>query len=48
VLFEEDVFRGYAGKVLSVLTRESTRLVVPVTPDDVVKVLQRRIFKEIT
>ncbi|MEM3661088.1 MAG: DUF499 domain-containing protein [Thermoproteota archaeon] len=46
-LLEEEVFKGYAGKVLSVLSRESTRTVIPVTPDDVVKVLQKRIFKRI-
>ncbi|MEM2830882.1 MAG: DUF499 domain-containing protein, partial [Candidatus Jordarchaeales archaeon] len=46
-LLEEEVFKGYAGKVLSVLSRESTRTVIPVTPDDVVKVLQKRIFKKI-
>jgi predicted AAA+ superfamily ATPase len=47
-LFEEDIFKGYASKILNVLSRESTRIVVPVTPDDVIKVLQRRIFKEIS
>jgi predicted AAA+ superfamily ATPase len=46
-LFEEDVFEGYASKILGVLSRESTRIIVPVSPDDVVKVLQRRIFKKI-
>ncbi len=48
LLFEEEVFRGYASKVLAVLSRESTRTVVPVSPDDVVKVLQKRIFKKIS
>lgn len=47
-LIEEDMFRGYAGSVLKVLSRESSRLITPVTPDDVVKVLQKRIFKEIS
>jgi len=47
MLLEEEVFRGYAGKVLGVLSRESTRIVVPVSPDDVIRVLQRRIFKKI-
>ncbi|MCX8185269.1 MAG: DUF499 domain-containing protein [Sulfolobales archaeon] len=46
-LFEEETFEGYAGKVLRSLSRESTRIVVPVSPDDVAKVLQRRIFKKI-
>lgn len=46
-LVEEEVFKGYAEKVLRALTRESTRIVVPVAPDDVVKVLQKRIFREI-
>jgi predicted AAA+ superfamily ATPase len=44
---EEDVFRGVAGYVLNHLRRESTKIVVPVAPDDVVKVLQKRIFKKI-
>ena len=48
ILAEEEVFSGYAGKVLSVLTRESTRIITPVSPDDVVKVLQRRIFKKLS
>ncbi|MEM2112088.1 MAG: DUF499 domain-containing protein, partial [Candidatus Bathyarchaeia archaeon] len=48
LLMEEEVFRGYAGKVLSVLSRESTRIIVPVAADDVVLVLQKRIFKKIT
>jgi len=47
IFLEEEVFRGYSSKVLSVLTRESTRTVIPVSPDDVVKVLQKRIFKRI-
>jgi len=46
-LIEEDVFKGYAGKILDELSRESTRIIAPVSPDDVVKVLQRRIFKKI-
>jgi len=46
-LFEEGVFKGYASDILNVLSRETTRIVVPVSPDDVVKVLQRRIFKRI-
>ena len=47
LLFEEDIFTGYASKILSVLNRESTRLITPVAPDDVIKVLQRRIFKRV-
>jgi len=47
VLLEEEVFTGYAGKIVTVLSRESTRIKVPVSPDDVVKVLQKRIFKKI-
>ena len=39
-LFEEDLFKGYAGKVLRNLSRESTKIVTPVTPDDMAKVLQ--------
>jgi len=48
LLMEEEVFKGYASKVLSVLSRESTRIIVPVAPGDVVNVLQKRIFKRIT
>lgn len=47
ILLEEEMFKGYAEKILKSLTRETSRIVVPVTPDDVVKVLQRRIFREI-
>lgn len=47
ILFEEDVFTGYASKVLRNLSRESTKIVTPVSPDDIAKVLQRRIFKKI-
>ena len=46
-LLEEDVFMGYAGKVLRNLSRESTKTVIPISPDDVAKVLQKRIFKKI-
>ena len=46
-LLEEDIFVGYAGKVLRNLSRESTKIIVPVSPDDVAKVLQKRIFKKI-
>ncbi|MEM2787819.1 MAG: DUF499 domain-containing protein [Archaeoglobaceae archaeon] len=46
-LLEEDIFAGYAGKVLRNLSRESTKIIVPVSPDDVAKVLQKRIFKRI-
>jgi len=46
-LLEEDIFAGYASKVLRNLSRESTKTVVPVSPDDVAKVLQKRIFKKI-
>jgi predicted AAA+ superfamily ATPase len=46
-LLEEDIFAGYAGKVLRNLSRESTKIVTPVSPDDVAKVLQKRIFKKI-
>ena len=47
-LVEQDVFKGYASKVLQPLHRESTRIIVPVSPDDVVKVLQKRIFRKIS
>jgi len=46
-LLEEDIFVGYASKVLRNLSRESTRIFTPVSPDDVAKVLQKRIFKKI-
>jgi len=46
-LFEEKVFEDYARMVLTVLTRESTRIITPVSPEDVVKVLRRRLFKRI-
>jgi len=47
ILLEEEVFKGYASKVLSVLSRETTKTTIPVSPDDVVNVLQRRIFKNV-
>jgi len=47
LLFEEDIFTGYASRILRVLSRESTRFITPVAPDDVIKVLQRRIFKKV-
>ena len=46
-LLEEDIFKGYASKVLRNLSRASTRIFTPVSPDDVAKVLQKRIFKKI-
>ncbi len=46
-LVEEEIFKGYASKVLRNLTRESTKTVAPVSPDDVAKVLQKRLFKKI-
>ncbi|MCS7097590.1 MAG: ATP-binding protein [Candidatus Methanomethyliaceae archaeon] len=46
-LLEEEIFAGYASKVLRNLSRESTKIITPVSPDDVAKVLQRRIFKKI-
>ncbi|MEM4676732.1 MAG: DUF499 domain-containing protein [Candidatus Korarchaeota archaeon] len=46
-LLEEDIFAGYASKVLRSLSRESTKIVIPVSSDDLAKVLQKRIFKRI-
>ncbi|MGC9115820.1 MAG: DUF499 domain-containing protein [Fervidicoccaceae archaeon] len=46
-LLEEEMFAGYAGKVLRNLSRESTKTIMPVSPDDVAKVLQKRIFKKV-
>jgi predicted AAA+ superfamily ATPase len=47
VLFEEEVFKDYAKAVLTVLSRESTKIIPPVSPEDVVMVLKRRLFKKI-
>ncbi|MEM3871894.1 MAG: DUF499 domain-containing protein [Nitrososphaeria archaeon] len=44
---EEEMFKGCAGRIFTALRRETSRIVVPVSPDDVVKVLQRRIFKNV-
>jgi len=46
-LLEEEVFKDYARAVLTVLSRESTKIVPPVSPEDVVMVLKRRLFKKI-
>jgi predicted AAA+ superfamily ATPase len=46
-LVEEEIFKGYASMALRNLTRESTKIKTPVSPDDVAKVLQKRIFKKI-
>lgn len=46
-LLGEKIFGDYVSKVLRNLSRESTKIVVPVSPDDVAKVLQKRIFKKI-
>jgi len=47
ILHEEDTFKGVASKVITNLRRESTRIIVPVSPRDVVSVLKKRIFKRI-
>jgi len=47
VLHEESMFQGVAGRVFRNLQRESTRIIVPVVPRDVVSVLKKRIFKKI-
>ena len=47
VLHEESMFRGVAGRVFRNLQRESTRIIVPVAPRDVVSVLKKRIFRKI-
>lgn len=47
-LVEEDIFRGYAQRVLSVLNRESARSINPLAPEDLANVLKRRIFKKIS
>jgi predicted AAA+ superfamily ATPase len=46
-IIEEEVFREYARMVLTVLSRESTSIITPVSPEDVVEVLKRRLFKKI-
>jgi predicted AAA+ superfamily ATPase len=48
LLREEEIFEGYARQILNILTRESTRLIIPVAPEDVIKVLQKRIFKKVS
>jgi len=45
-LFEEEVFKDYARAVLTVLSRESTKIIPPVSPEDVVMVLKHRLFKK--
>jgi len=47
VLHEESMFKGVVGRVFRNLQRESTRIIVPVAPRDVVSVLKKRIFKKI-
>jgi len=47
-ILEEDIFEGYARAVLKNLSRESTKIITPVLPDDIARVLQRRIFKKIS
>jgi len=46
-LLEEEMFANYASSILKSLTRESTKIITPVSPDDVSKVLKKRIFKNI-
>ena len=46
-LFGERVFEEEARKVFRALSRESTRIVTPVAPRDVVAVLKKRLFKRI-
>ncbi|MGC9068909.1 MAG: DUF499 domain-containing protein [Thermoprotei archaeon] len=46
-LIPEKVFEDVAHNVLKSLRRESTKIVVPVAPDDVAEVLKKRIFKKI-
>jgi len=46
-LIEEEVFKDYARAVLKVLSRQSTKIIPPVSPEDVVMVLKRRLFKKV-
>ncbi len=43
----EDLYRDVAEKILRQIRRESTRIIVPVSPEDIVMVLRRRIFSDI-
>ncbi len=47
-IIEESIYTGLAQKLYNELHRETTRNIVPVTPTDVVQILKRRIFQEIT
>jgi predicted AAA+ superfamily ATPase len=43
----EELYRDVAEKILRHLHRESTRIIVPVSPEDMVMVLKKRIFADI-
>ncbi|MEM0050225.1 MAG: DUF499 domain-containing protein [Candidatus Methanomethylicia archaeon] len=46
-LIEEEIYAGLAKKLYDELHRETTKVITPVTPTDVVQILKRRIFQEI-
>ncbi|MEM4488724.1 MAG: DUF499 domain-containing protein [Desulfurococcaceae archaeon] len=46
-IIEEETYAGLAKKLYDELHRETTRVITPVTPTDVVQILKRRIFQEI-
>ena len=45
---EEGIFKDIPVRILRALSRESTRNIVPVSPDDVVKVLNKNIFETVS
>ncbi|MEO0242701.1 MAG: DUF499 domain-containing protein [candidate division WOR-3 bacterium] len=46
-IIEEETYAGLAKRLYDELHRETTRVITPVTPTDVVQILKRRIFQEI-
>ncbi|MEM3943961.1 MAG: DUF499 domain-containing protein [Thermofilaceae archaeon] len=46
-IVEEEIYAGLAARLYNELHRETTRVVTPVTPTDVVQILKKRIFQEI-
>ena len=46
-IIEEETYAGLAKRLYDDLHRETTRVITPVTPTDVVQILKRRIFQEI-
>lgn len=46
-IIEEETYAGLAKRLYDELHRETTRVIMPVTPTDVVQILKRRIFQQI-